>query len=146
MEKKLVVYAGLALFIYAGVAATHVPDGEKPAWRNLKIIPKSTEEDQMDRIMGKFNKSLSVTCNFCHARTKPGIFPVRADFASDEKPEKLMARKMMRMTDKLSRKYFNFQNKYDFNSLTTAVISCRTCHQGQVRPSNYRIYAPAGDK
>ena len=66
--------------------------------------------------MTRFNKALGVTCNYCHARTKPGIFPVRADFTSDEIPTKLTARKMMRMTDKINRKYFNFENQYDYKS------------------------------
>jgi hypothetical protein len=143
MNKKPAVYAGLALFIFAGVAATHIPEPEKPVWHNLKVIPSNTTEDQMDRIMNKFNKGLGVTCIHCHTKTKPGIFPVRADFASDEIPAKIAARQMMRMTDKLNRKYFNYRNKYDFKSLTEAPLNCRSCHGGQMKPANILVYPPA---
>jgi hypothetical protein len=140
MNKKPAVYAGLALFIFAGVAATHVPDPEKPAWKNLKVLPTNTSEDQMDRLMGKISKGLGVSCNYCHTRTKPGVIPVRADFVSDEKPEKNIARKMMRMTDKLNRKYFNYKTKYDFASLRESPLNCYSCHAGTMKPANIRIY------
>src|ERR1700682_5927299 len=107
MKKKIFVYAGIALFIAAGIAATHTPP-QKEQWKNLKLLPKNIDEEQMERIMYKYTRQLGVTCSFCHPDTKPGIFPVRVDFATDEKPEKRTARNMMRMTDKINKKYFGY--------------------------------------
>jgi hypothetical protein len=94
----------------------------------------------MDRIMYRYNRQLGVTCNFCHPFTKPGIFPVRVDFITDELPEKVKARGMMRMTDQLNKKYFGYKNDYGFNSLKDAVISCTTCHRGISKPSNLQLF------
>lgn len=138
INKKLFVYAGMGLFIVAGMSATHRPI-EDPGWKNLKVIPKNIEEDQMERIMYKISHDLSVTCRFCHAETRPGIFPVRVDFASDELREKGIARKMMTMTDRLNKKYFGYKNDYGFGSLKKSVISCNTCHRGLKRPNNKLI-------
>jgi len=140
MNKKPFVYIGIALFITAGIAATPTPPDKKEGWKNLKVIPKNIDEDQMERVMYKYTKQLGVTCVFCHSYTKPGISPTRVDFPSDEKPEKRTAREMMRMTDKINRKYFGYKNDYGFNSLSESVITCTTCHRGIPKPSNQRLF------
>ncbi len=140
MNKKTFIYIGIALFITAGMAATHIPT-DKPEWKNLKVIPKTIDEEQMERLMYKYTKQLGVTCVFCHAETKPGITPVRMDFASDDIPQKIIARNMMRMTDKINRKYFGYKNDYGFNSLNNKTgITCTTCHRGISKPSNQRLF------
>ena len=140
MNKKSFVYIGISLFIIAGLSATHAPQ-EKPKWKNLKVIPKNIDEEQLERLMYKYTKQLGVTCVFCHSETKPGIIPVRMDFASDDVPQKITARNMMRMTDKLNRKYFGYVNDYSFNSLNNKKgITCTTCHRGISKPSNQRLF------
>jgi hypothetical protein len=139
MHKKIFVYAGIGLFMTAGVAATHIPQ-ESPGCKNCKVIPKNTDEDQMDRIMHQYSKGLGVNCSYCHPDTKPEIFPRRTDFASDEKPEKKISREMMRMTDKINKKYFNYNNHYDFESFMKQVVTCKTCHRGLVKPRNIPLY------
>jgi len=138
MNKKI-IYTCIVVFISAGIAATHVPP-EKHEWKNLKVIPNNIDEEQMERVMYKYNRQLGVTCIFCHPQTKPGITPIRIDFATDEMPEKITARKMMRMTDKINKKYFGYINDYSFNSLKNSVISCTTCHRGISKPSNQRLF------
>jgi hypothetical protein len=139
MNKKIFIYAGIVLFITSGIAATHLPP-EKPGWKNVKVIPKNTNDDQMDRIMNQYSKQLGVNCSFCHPDTKPDIFPRRVDFASEEKPEKKIARDMMRMTAKINKKYFNYINNYSFDSFKNAVITCKTCHRGLTKPRNIRLF------
>jgi len=139
MNKKQVIYTGILLFLITGTAATRIPP-EKHKWKNLKVIPKDIEEEQMERIMYKYTKQLGVTCSFCHPDTKPGIFPIRVDFATDEKPEKRTARTMMQMTDKINKRYFGYKNDYGYTSFKDAVISCTTCHRGISKPSNLRLF------
>jgi hypothetical protein len=139
MNKKIFIYTGIGVFIAAGIAATH-PPREKPDWKNLKVIPKNINGDQMERIMHQYSKALNVTCAYCHPDTKPDIFPRRADFASDEKPAKQITRIMMRMTDKINKKYFNYKNNYDYESFGNSVITCKTCHRGLRKPTNMRLF------
>ena len=94
MKKKSIIYAGFGVFLVFGIAATRRPK-EKEGCENCKLIPKNTDEDQMERIMHQYTRQLGVTCSYCHPDTKPGILPVRVDFVTDEKPEKRTARKMM---------------------------------------------------
>jgi Photosynthetic reaction centre cytochrome C subunit len=139
MNKKIIVSTCMGLFISAGMAAIHMPP-EKHTWKNLKVMPKNIDEEQMERVMYKYTRQLGVTCIFCHPQTKPGITPIRIDFATDELPQKRTAREMMRMTDKINIKYFGYKNDYGFNSLHNSVISCTTCHRGISKPSNQRLF------
>lgn len=139
MNKKIIIYTGIGLFIATGMAATHRPP-EKTDWKNLKIIPKETDEEQMERIMHQYTRQLGVTCSYCHPDTKPGIIPVEVDFVTDELPAKVISRKMMMMTDKLNKKYFDYKNDYGFNSLKNSPITCNTCHRGLTRPNNMKLY------
>jgi hypothetical protein len=124
----------------SGIAATNIPQ-EKEGCKNCKVMPKNTDNDQMERIMYQYTRQLGVTCAYCHPFTKPDIFPRRVDFVTDEKPEKRKAREMMRMTDKLNKKYFKYINDYGFESLQPhSGITCRTCHRGIPKPNNMRLY------
>jgi Photosynthetic reaction centre cytochrome C subunit len=138
---KISVSLVIGIFLISGIAATTPPD-EQHKWKNLKVLPKNTDEDQMERIMYTYTKFLGVTCSYCHPDTKPDVFPRRVDFATDELPEKIISRKMMRMTDKINQKYFNYKNKYDFASITANVFTCNTCHRGLKKPNNISLYIP----
>src|SRR5450755_2531590 len=94
MNKKIIIYAGIGLFLTAGVAAT-IETTEKPEWKNLKVLPKDMSAELMEQIMHQYTGQLGVTCKYCHSDTKPEVFPMRVDFASDEKPEKLIATNMI---------------------------------------------------
>ena len=140
MYKKTIICAGIGLFILSGTAATRGSE-EKEGCENCKVIPKNTDDDQMERIMHQYTRQLGVTCSYCHPDTKPGVFPVRVDFVSDEMPEKRKARKMMLMTDKVNKKYFSYSNDYSFESLTPHPgITCNDCHRGLPKPNTLRLY------
>jgi hypothetical protein len=139
MKRKIFICTGLGFFIAAGIGATRPPQ-EKPGWKNLKVIPKSIDDDQMERVMFKYTRALGVTCVYCHPPTKPGIVPVDVDFASEDNAKKLIARDMMRMTDKLNRKYFKFKNDYSFKTYQTGPVSCNTCHRGLRKPFPMKLF------
>ncbi len=139
MNKKLKVYAGIGFFMLSGIAATNIPQ-EKPDWKNLKVIPRNTDGEQMERIMYQYTRQLGVTCSYCHPNTKPDIFPRRVDFVTDELPEKEATRKMMIMTDRINKKYFGFKNNYGFESFRDQVVKCNTCHRGFPKPNNKRLF------
>jgi hypothetical protein len=137
-NRKILVYVVFSLFIAAGVAAT--PAVADYGWKNLKVIPKSTNPDQMERMMTQYDKQLGVTCSYCHPDTKADIFPRRVDFATDDLPEKRTARDMMRMTDKINRKYFNFKNDYSFDLFKKQPVECMTCHRGLPKPNKMKLF------
>jgi len=128
-NRKVLAVIMLSFFIVLGIAATKPPD--PPKWKNLKILPKNITPEQLDKVMDNFKAALGVKCGFCHAPSKDTAqkWP---DFASDEKPEKLIARKMMKMTNKINKKYFkdnkNAQGEF------VAAIECMTCHRGKEHP------------
>jgi hypothetical protein len=138
-NKKIAVTICFAAFTLAVIASAK-PDGDDDdaiTKKNLKVIRKSITKDDLEVLMGRYAREVGVACNYCHSNTK-GIIPERADFASDEKPEKRIARQMMIMTDKLNKKYFSFKNRY--NIYDKPVISCKTCHRGLIHPSNARLF------
>lgn len=127
--RKSGVALALAIFVFAGISATRPPDKPRPT--NLKILPKNISDDDLDKIMDSFKDALGVKCDFCHARAKDSS-ERKLDFPSDEKPEKGIARHMMRMTGKINKKYFSF-NKNEKGE-TVPAISCVTCHRGNSHP------------
>ncbi len=81
--------------------------------------------------MTTYNEGLGVTCDFCHVKEiKNG--DTTPNFASDESPVKEVARKMMRLTIDINKRYFNYDTAIHPAYLTR--ISCNTCHKGNAYP------------
>ena len=131
--KKTIVAIIAGLFILAGIAATKPP--EAPKYKNLKILPKNISKEDLDKVMDHFKAALGVKCSFCHAPSKDSAqkWP---DFASDEKPEKLIARKMMKMTSKINKKFFA-DNKNE-QGVAVPAVECMTCHRGSPHPDEHK--------
>jgi hypothetical protein len=102
----------------------------KTEFRNLKVLPKDISSADLNRIMiDEFEDGLGVGCNFCHKEDPASHKP---DYASDEKPEKQIARSMMRMTMRINRQFF--KDKHPVIGSPMLVVSCATCHDGKPRP------------
>jgi len=106
---------------------------QDPKPTNLKVLPKNISHDDLDKVMDGFKAALGVKCNFCHSPRKDN--PKKLDFASDENPKKEIARDMMRMTNKINKKYFHEKDKE--GKLTN--ISCASCHNGKEEPVTIKI-------
>ena len=89
---------------------------------------------QLQRTMNFMRGSLGVHCDFCHVRNED---KKEFDFASDDKPEKDIAREMMRMTTEINTKYFNFENSSRSDTIT--VVKCATCHRGDPHPDEFEM-------
>jgi len=127
-NKKILVIAGLVALVFIGLAASKPPEGE---FKNLKVLPKKISKQTMDKVMEEFAKSLGVECNFCHV--KPAIDSVAWDMADDAKPEKTVARKMIKMSNKINKDFFKAKTKYGEENVVLEV-RCATCHHGQPHP------------
>jgi hypothetical protein len=94
-----------------------VPD----KFTNLKILPKDISKDDLVHTMRAFSAGLGVRCDFCHVLSQE-----KKDFAADTKPEKQMARGMMKMVHQL--------NTQDFNYKDAPKATCFMCHHGEKKP------------
>lgn len=88
-------------------------------WSNLQVLPNNISHDDLDAIMEAYNTSLGVKCSYCH---------VKGDKAADDKEEKIIARKMITMTNEINEKYFG---------KNTSTVGCMTCHNGKTNPNDY---------
>ena len=112
----------------------------RPAPKNLKIL----EPTNLMAVMHSFENALGVQCEHCH---------VKGNFASDEKPQKETARKMIVMAREINAKYFTHESGAEpaaasanagdhagANAGANAAnhakmyVTCFTCHHGAVEP------------
>ena len=129
VSRKFRVLIAMTIVVIAGIAA--VPSPRKD-YKNLKVLPKDISTKDLSRIMiDEFEDGLGVSCGFCHAEEKDSH---KLDYASDEKPEKEIARLMMKMTLDVNEKYFQVPHPLIGDSVLS--ITCMTCHKGQPRPRN----------
>jgi 5-methylcytosine-specific restriction endonuclease McrA len=127
MKKTFMVTLGFAAMIALSLAFTNE---DEHLYKNLKVLPKDITKDQMDSVMHHFAASLNVKCNFCHMRNEEAK---TWDFASDENKHKLIARSMMKMTDKINDKYFDVSGGKK-NLDAQLMVTCYTCHHGATDP------------
>lgn len=142
MKKTYRTTAGIVLAVSLSFAFT--ARQEDPKYKNLKILPKDITHEQMDSVMHHYTASLNVRCNFCHIRNEE---KKEWDWASDDNKHKLVAREMMKMTNKLNDKYFPYAGKA--KELSTALtVTCYTCHHGAAEPATKapHVERPAGPR
>jgi len=126
-----VVLALIALASTAAVRAAHAQ--ARFEWperaRNLKVLPKDTPKEKLQATMVGFTRSLGVRCPFCHVGQE-GQPLTTFDFVSDKKPEKEVARGMMRMVRDVSKDL----SKMKIPGTDRVQVQCITCHRGRPRP------------
>lgn len=130
---KFLMLSGIAAVVFAISAFTQAPttvQTEGP--KNLKVLPKNVSHEELEKVMKGFNAALGVKCNFCHAPKSNGEKGL--DFASDENPHKNIAREMMKMTNKINKKYFKHEHAGVIQNIT-----CETCHNGNKEPKTVSL-------
>lgn len=136
IDQKYGVILLLIVTVVIGVAAIAPPEHKHPKqFVNLQVLPKNISDTLLYQIMKKdFNKGLGVKCSFCHAPNKNSS---ELDFASDTKPEKNIARGMMRMEIGINSNYFKLEHPMIGDQ--TLAVTCVTCHNGKAFPENDSI-------
>ena len=86
--------------------------GRGAAPKNLKIL----KPEEIRPTMQAFVQGTGLMCDGCHVQ----------DRSSDEKPEKVTARKMLEMVRGVNQNTFNGDNK----------VTCFTCHRGEEHPKS----------
>ena len=125
---KLLTVTALAALSVSLYAQQGPPQGPPPGGggggnqqppQNLKVMPKDATRQQVLQAMNRFTAALGVKCDHCH---------VQGNFASDDKPEKDVARAMMKMMGSLR------QNAGEFLPGERAQkLGCWTCHRGSAK-------------
>jgi hypothetical protein len=82
------------------------------------LAPEFQEE------MNHMVQALGVTCGTCH---------VRGNFASDDNPKKVTARRMLEMTKAINTQFFP-DHKPKPGESVLGRVTCYTCHQGDATP------------
>jgi hypothetical protein len=95
--------------------------------KNIQVL-KGLPESQLFHLMNFVSASMGVRCDYCHVIAgKNAQGQNNWVWESDDKPQKLAARRMMRMTMQL-----NQTNLADFHNQK---ITCYTCHRGSNDPA-----------
>ena len=90
---------------------------------NVKVLTGLTAQ-QFQEEMNFIVQGLGVTCGTCH---------VRGNFASEDKPQKQTARKMLEMVKAINKANFPDYKPKDGESVLGRV-TCYTCHRGETSP------------
>jgi photosynthetic reaction center cytochrome c subunit len=81
--------------------------------KNLQIL----KPEEVRAVMGTFVAGTGLKCGDCHAVP---------DFASDDNPKKVTARKMLKMVNDINTNTF----------AGAAKVTCYTCHRGESMPKS----------
>jgi|TARA_Y100000310_G_scaffold253669_1_gene260598 hypothetical protein len=122
----MVITSGLLLFSIWELGAQDNVSGQ---FRNLQVLDKDISKDKLKATMNSFTDHLDVKCTFCH---------ILDEYYKDEKKNKLIGRKMIKLVRHLKEKtelFFPEEFKAD-------EITCWTCHQGQ---AEIKPFAPDED-
>jgi tetratricopeptide (TPR) repeat protein len=116
------------------VCATPVAAQIPQTFRNLRHFPADISSAQLMQRMREFSLALDVRCQHCHSGGD-GVSFDGVDFASDDKPQKVTARAMLRMVDELNGPVLG---ALPVRAEPRVTIECVTCHRGVALPRSLR--------
>jgi len=115
----------LTILMFSGAARAQAPQPQVVEGPNVKVLTGLTAQ-QFQEEMNFIVQGLGVTCGTCH---------VRGNFASEEKPQKQTARKMLEMVKAINKTTFPDHKPKDGESLL-GKVTCYTCHRGETTPKS----------
>ncbi len=124
---KIVVAASLLTFslVLVSPVFAQAPTPSIVEGANVKVLT-GLNAQQFQEEMNFIVQGLGVTCGTCH---------VRVNFASEEKPQKQTARKMLEMVKAINKANFPDYKPKDGESVLGRV-TCYTCHRGETSPKS----------
>lgn len=106
------------------------PKTDNLQFKNLQVLSPTLTRDELVATMRTYARSLGTRCDHCHVQTMVDG-KEQNDFPSDAKPEKKVARTMIRMTLALNRDYVSHVNAHG------QTVTCATCHRGHTVPEQW---------
>lgn len=123
------------LAIVAILAAVAPAAGQQQTpWKgkNLQYFPADITREALVQRMREFSFALDVRCQHCHSGGD-GVSFDGVDFSADDKPAKLKARAMLRMTDEINT---TLLPKVPSRAEPRVNVECVTCHHGVRLPKS----------
>jgi hypothetical protein len=118
------------MVVAVGLAASTTVRAQIPEkFTNLQVLPKTITRVDLVPIMRGFALNLGTRCEHCHVGEGNDLS--KFDFASDAKPPKAVARKMLQMVTVLNEQMAGIGEPAPAG---TAKITCFTCHRGALKP------------
>jgi hypothetical protein len=131
----------------------------RPAPRNLRVLPKDTSPQDVAALMQQITRALGVQCTYCHVQETPPLLsaeeaaaqaaavpPVargrgrgrggpQMDYAADDKRQKQTARVMLALTNDINAKIATLSTTGLKKPAANLVrVQCATCHRGVTNP------------
>jgi hypothetical protein len=136
-------FAIVSVIFLAACAAISQQKAQAPVadnlqFHNLQVLPPNITHDELISTMRGIARSLGTKCNHCHVANAPGS-EEEFDFANDAKPEKKVARTMLRMVRDVNANYVSKVNAHG------QTVTCFTCHRGHTVPEVMTAQAPQPD-
>lgn len=122
------VLVGMLIVGGTNVAAQFPPR----TFENLQVFPKDTPPDVLIAAMKNFTRALGVRCQYCHVGEE-GMALEKFDFVADTRPQKQVARAMIRMTGEFNGQVTKLMPEAPDKGYQ---ITCWTCHRGAVHPQH----------
>jgi tetratricopeptide (TPR) repeat protein len=119
---RIVVLMGLALAPPA--VRAQIPE----TFKNLELLPKDISRPELVSVMRSYASALGVRCAHCHVGAEAPDLK-GADFASDSKEEKRIARLMMKMVRDINDGHLS-----KLGPDHALRVECVTCHRGLASP------------
>jgi photosynthetic reaction center cytochrome c subunit len=119
----------LAGCLILGLAVTVTADGDQRGGgqarptQNLQVLPSTYTTADMMPIMRNVARALGVQCTHCHVQNR----------AADEKPQKLIARKMFEMVMHINNEHL--AGIGEPAPPGQPKVTCFTCHRGSLKPA-----------
>jgi hypothetical protein len=114
---------------------SQTPVSDNLDFHNLQVLSPNLTHDELVSTMRGIARSLGTRCNHCHVANPPGA-EEEFNYASDAKPEKKVARTMLRMVRNINADYISKVNAHG------KTVTCYTCHRGQTVPETTPPAAP----
>lgn len=122
--------AGLCVTFVAILTASVGVRAQIPEkFTNLQVLPKDITRQNLVPIMRSFAMNLGVRCEHCHLGEGNDLS--KFDFASDVRPAKAVARRMLRMVDQINT---TLASVGEPPAPGAPKVTCYTCHRGEVKP------------
>jgi tetratricopeptide (TPR) repeat protein len=158
--------AGLFLALTAvGVARaqtenTQAGQANRPAPRNLQVLPKDTSPQDVAALMQQITRALGVQCTYCHVQETPPLLSAeeaaaqaaaappagrgrgrgrggpQMNYAADDKRQKQTARVMLALTNDINARITALATNAAVKKPAADLVrvQCATCHRGVTNP------------
>lgn len=98
--------------------------GAQAPLQNLQVLPETMTRQEVTAFMRSVTAALGVECSHCHVGTP-------ADRAKDDKPEKAMARQMIRLSLAINNDLLKDIGTPPAGGALR--VTCYTCHRGSLK-------------